>query len=93
MTQEDLEQYIDADRLAYIGRQRQLFDAAKPMLLETYLNEYVAFENGQVLDHDFDEQRLAERVYATYGYRDLLMKQITVEERVYYVGGFRTMQD
>jgi hypothetical protein len=61
------------------------------MLLENYLNEYVAFENGQVLDHDLDEQQLAERVYAKYGYRDLLMKQITTEERVYYVGGFRTI--
>jgi hypothetical protein len=87
MTQEELSKYIDRDRLEYIGRQRQLFDAAKPMLLENYLNEYVAFENGQVLDHDLDEQQLAERVYAKYGYRDLLMKQITLEERVYCVGG------
>jgi hypothetical protein len=96
MTQEELEKYaqvIDRDRLEYISDQRSLFDAAKPGLLEKYLNEYVAFEDGQVLDHDVDEQQLANRVYAKYGYRDLLIKQVIVEEPVYYVGGFRAMQD
>jgi hypothetical protein len=89
MTQEELEKYsqfIDRDRLEYISHQRELFDAAKPVLLKQYLNEYVAFEEGQVLDHDVDEQKLADRVYAKYGYRDLLIKQVTVEEPVYYVG-------
>jgi hypothetical protein len=96
MTQEALEkysQYIDRDRLEYINRQSDLFDAAKPMLLEQYLNQYVAFEDGQVLDHDVDRGKLAERVYAKYGYRDLLMKQVTVKERVYHVGGFRAMRN
>jgi hypothetical protein len=96
MTQEELDkysQYIDRDRLEYIGHQRQLFDEAKPMLLENYLNEYVAFEDGQVLDHDIDEEQLAERIYRKYGDRDLLTKQVTVEERVYYIGGFRAMEN
>jgi hypothetical protein len=96
MTSEDLDkysQYIERDRLEYISRQRQLFDEAKPMLLKQYLNEYVAFEDGQVLDHDMDEQQLAERVYEKYGYRDLLMKQVTMEEAVYYIGGFRAMRN
>jgi hypothetical protein len=96
MTSEDLDkysQYIERDRLEYISRQRQLFDQAKPLLLKQYLDEYVAFEDGRVLDHDVDEQQLAERVYERYGYRDLLMKQVTVEEPVYYIGGFRTTRN
>jgi hypothetical protein len=96
MTKEELDrysQYIDRDRLEYIGHQRQLFDEAKPILLEHYLNEYVAFEDGQVLDHDVDEEKLTERLYVKYGDRDLLTKQVTVEECVYYIGGFRAMQD
>jgi hypothetical protein len=95
MTQEELDrysQYIDRDRLEYIGHQRQLFDEAKPALLEHYLNEYVAFEDGQVLDHDADRVKLAERVYAKYGCRDLLMKQVTEKEHVYYIGGFRSIE-
>jgi hypothetical protein len=93
MTQEELYQFIDRDRLEYLDRQQNLFNAAKPALLEKYLNQYVAFEDGQVLDHDVDDQKLAERVYAKYGYRDLIMQRVTLKERVYYVGGFRMMKD
>jgi hypothetical protein len=93
MTQEELYQFIDRDRLEYLDRQQNLFNAAKPALLEKYLNQYVAFEDGQVLDHDVDDQKLAERVYAKYGYRDLIMQRVTPKERVYYVGGFRMMKD
>jgi hypothetical protein len=93
MTQEELYQFIDRDRLEYLDRQQNLFNAAKPALLEKYLNRYVAFEDGQVLDHDVDDQKLAERVYAKYGYRDLIMQRVTLKERVYYAGGFRMMKD
>jgi hypothetical protein len=96
MTQEELDkysQYIDRDRLEYIDRQQQLFDEARATLFEQYPNEYVAFEDGQVLDHDTDEDKLAERMYAKYGYRDLIIQQVTVEKTVYYVGGFRRIQD
>ncbi|MBE9031925.1 hypothetical protein IQ266_19500 [filamentous cyanobacterium LEGE 11480] len=92
MTTDELAKYIDRDRLAYIEHQRQLFEQAKPNLLEQYSGEYVAFEDNQVLDHDVDRQHLAERVYAKYGYRDLLMQQVTQAERVYSVGGFRVME-
>jgi hypothetical protein len=67
MTAAELErysQYMDRDRLEYIDRQQRLFDEARPELVEDYLNEYVAFEDGQVLDHNVDRVRLAERVYA-----------------------------
>jgi hypothetical protein len=95
MTQEEIAQYspcIDRERLDYMEHQRELFDAAKPGLIEQYLDEYVAFEDGQVLDHDADRQHLAVRIYAKYGYRDLLMRRVNLEERVYSVGGFRTMR-
>jgi hypothetical protein len=93
MIQEELYPLIDPDRLEYIDRQQQLFNEAKPRLLEQYLNEYVAFEDGLILDHDVDDQKLAERVYAKYGYRDLIMQRVTLKERVYYIGGFRMMKD
>jgi hypothetical protein len=40
-----------------------------------------------VLDHDWDERAIVERVYKKYGYRDILMQWVTVEEPVYRVGG------
>jgi hypothetical protein len=96
MTKEELDkysQYIDRDRLEYIDRQQELFDQSRATLFQEYPNEYVAFEDGQVLDHDTDEDRLAGRIYAKYGYRDLIVQQVTVEKTVYYVGGFRRVQD
>jgi hypothetical protein len=94
MTQEELSQYIDRDRLDYLDRQQSLFEATKPELLKNYLNQYVAFEDGQVLDHDWDDRAMAERVYHKYGYRDILMQWVTVDEPVYHVGGaFRSPID
>ena len=89
MTQEEIAKYadIDPERLDYIEHQWARFDAAKPELMGEYLDEYVAFEDGQVLDHDIDRQSLAARIYAKYGYRDLLMRKVSVEERVYSIGG------
>ena len=95
MTQQELamySQYIEPERLKYIEHQQQLFERAKPTLLAQYLNEYVAFEDGQVLDYDRDRQCLTERIYAKYGYRDLLIRKVTLQERVYSVGGFQVMQ-
>lgn len=92
MTQEELYKFIDRDRLEYLDRQQNLFNAAKPALLEKYLNQHVAFEDGQILDHDADDQKLAERVYAKYGYRDLIMQRVALKERVYSVGGFRMLR-
>jgi hypothetical protein len=88
MTKEELDrysQYIDRDRLEYIGHQQQLFDEARPTLFEQYPNEYVAFEDGQVLDHDVDRVKLAERIYARYGCRDLIMQRMTLEKTLYRV--------
>jgi hypothetical protein len=96
MTAEELErysQYVDRERLEYIDRQQQLFDQARLGLVEEYLNEYVAFEDGQVLDHDVNRVRLAERVYAKYGCRDLIMQRVTLEKPLYHVGGFQMMRD
>ena len=87
MLQEKLLQYIDRDRLAFLDRQQSLFDAAKPQLLDLYLNQYVAFEEGQILDHDWDDRVMADRVYKKYGYRDIFMQWVTVDEPVYHVGG------
>jgi hypothetical protein len=96
MTEEELDkysQYFDRDRLIYMDRQQRLFDEARPKLLETYLNQYVAFEDGQVLDHDGDRVELAKRIYAKYGYRDLIMQRVTLHKPVYYIGGFRILRD
>ncbi|MGK7889049.1 MAG: hypothetical protein AB4042_06915 [Leptolyngbyaceae cyanobacterium] len=78
---------LSPERLHYFDQQNNLFAQNKAQLLHQYLGEFVAFENGIVLDHDPDEQTLLSRVYQTYSYRDLLIKQVLAHEPHRSVGG------
>ena len=78
---------VSSERLEYLRSQEQQFEHAKPSLLAHYLDEFVAFEDGQILDHDLDETALLARVYDTYGYRDILIKQVLQHEPQLSVGG------
>lgn len=73
-------QNIDSLRLAYFDKQKALYETMRAELVSKYLGEFIAFEDGQVLDHDLNESNLAERVYKCYGYRDLLIRQVWLEE-------------
>lgn len=78
---------IDVERITHLQQQETLFEQAKPHLLEQYFGEFIAFED-EVLDHDKDEQKLAERVYEKYGYRDILIKQVLHQDPKLFVRGF-----
>ena len=62
--------HLATSRLEYLDRQKNLYESIKPELVDRYLGEFVAFEDGRVLDHDPNERNLIERVYRDYGYRD-----------------------
>lgn len=86
--------HLSADRVEYLRQQEALFEQEKPNLLNQYLEEFVAFEDGQVLDHDRDERLLVQRVYQKYGYRDLLIRRVVTHEPHFSVGGaFTTPQE
>lgn len=82
-----LESNLPPERLNYLRQQESLYEQAKPELLRQYSGEFVAFENGTVLDHDHDERALLRRVYQQQGYRDLLIKQVLRQEPHLSVGG------
>jgi hypothetical protein len=54
---------LEQSRINYLRQQEERFEQEKPKLLQRFLREFVAFENGQVLDHDLSESSLVERVY------------------------------
>lgn len=87
--QTDITPYIAIARLAYLDRQEALFDAAKPQLLTTYRGEFVAFENGIILDHDTNEQTLVQRVFAQRPNQDLLIRQVLEQEPILMIRGAR----
>jgi hypothetical protein len=75
-----MRQDLEDSRYEYFDRQQSLYDQVKPELIQKYLGEFVAFEDGVVLDHDQCELDLLQRVYTKYGYRDLLIKQVWAVE-------------
>ncbi len=83
----DINGHLDAARLEYLDRQKKMYEQMKPELVDRYLGEFIAFEDGRVLDHDRNERDLVERVYRAYGYRDLLIKQVWLEEPHLSVAG------
>ena len=74
-------------RIEYLDRQKNLYESITPELVDRYLGEFVAFEDSRVLDHDPNERNLIERVYRDYGDRDLLIKQVWLEEPHLSVAG------
>jgi hypothetical protein len=79
--------HLETSRLEYLDRQKSLYESVKPELVDRYLGEFIAFEDGRVLDHDLNERSLIERVYRDYGYRDLLIKQVWLKDPHLSVAG------
>ena len=67
---------IEPARIEYLVNQQQLYQAAKIELLPQYRGQYIAFENGIVLDSDLDDRQLMRRLYARYGHRDLFIEYV-----------------
>jgi len=49
--------------------EKRLYEEKKDEYLETYEGEYIALQNGEVIDHDCSFSVLAGRVYAKHGYK------------------------
>jgi hypothetical protein len=67
---------IEPERIEYLLQQQHLYQAAKPQLLGQYEGQYIAFENGVILDSDRDDRQLMPRLYAKYGHRDILVEYV-----------------
>ena len=67
---------IEPARIEYLVNQQQLYQAAKIEILSQYCGQYIAFENGIVLDSDLDDRQLMRRLYARYGHRDIFIEYV-----------------
>ena len=75
-----------------IRRELVVFERMKPELLKTHKDKWVAIHKGELVDFDDDESTLAKRVYGKFGYRTILMKQVTKVEEVYQVNYRRVIE-
>jgi hypothetical protein len=79
-TSQSAQLYPDSEVLQYMERQAAAFEQAKPVLLEQFLNQYVWFEDGRVLDADGDHEALVLRVYGEGEPRPLFVRKVVAVE-------------
>jgi len=72
---------VDPNR-AGMNQNVEAFHALHPTLVETYLGQFVAIHEGQLVDHDSDPISLLQRVRARYPNRVVLRRKVeSVPER------------
>jgi hypothetical protein len=74
-----------AEILAYMEQQAEQFEKNKPQIVEAYLNQYVWFENGQVLDSDPNHETLVLRIYGAGEPRPLFIRKVMAVEPKFLV--------
>jgi hypothetical protein len=64
-------------RQAEMLAQTAVFEARLEELQQTHLGEYVAFHQGELVDHDTDHRQLVQRIKARYPQEVVLIRQVT----------------
>jgi len=69
--------YPDLETYQFIQLQAQLFNQMLPELVSDYQDQYVYFENGQVLASDTDEERLLDFIEEKYGLKPMFIEKVS----------------
>jgi hypothetical protein len=64
---------------AKIEAEKQEFLSQHNQLKETYLGQFIAMHQGQVIDHDQDFEPLHQRIRQKYGREAILIRRVEVE--------------
>jgi hypothetical protein len=72
--------YPTSEVLDYMERQAELFEQSKAQWVEAFLNQYVWFEDGQVLDSDVNHEALVLRIYGDGEPRPAFVKKVVAVE-------------
>jgi hypothetical protein len=75
-TSDTSQPYPPPEVLAYMERQAEQYEEMRSHLIEQYTNQYIWFENGQVLDSDPDHATLVIRAYGDNEPRPLFIKKV-----------------
>ncbi|MBN1145640.1 MAG: hypothetical protein JXA78_00180 [Anaerolineales bacterium] len=76
-----IERYIEDERVKQIDREQAAFEAQHPALLEQYAGQYIAMQDGKVVDHDSDRAALGRRVRTHFGDQVVLITPVLDEAR------------
>jgi hypothetical protein len=72
--------YPAPELMTYMEKQAELFEKAKPQLLEQFLDRYVWFEDEQVRDSDVNHETLVLRIYGEGEPRPLFIRKVVITE-------------
>ena len=75
-----------------LARDVAAYNEMKAELVRTSKNKWVAILDGKLVDMAGDEKTLIDRVYAKFGDRTMLIRQVTATERVYHVNSPRVVR-
>lgn len=67
------------ERRAEMLAQTAVFEARLAELRQTHLGEYVAFHEGELVDHDADHHQLSQRIKVRFPNAIVLIRQVTAE--------------
>lgn len=84
LAEEWLRQQYQALRREQLAAQTKRFWANHSLLYQRYPNQYVAFYDDGVVDHDDDVRALALRVRSSYGNLPVVIAQVTPEPVTQY---------
>ena len=68
------------------------FDQHRQELVPQYQDQYVAILNGAIVDYDPAFEKLAERIYSKYGYRDFVMQKVKANANPYRIDSPRLVR-
>lgn len=73
---EIIDLYPNKKSFDYIKKQQEKFNNIDKILLEKYKGQFIYFENGKILDSDFAEEKLIQRVMEKVGYRSVFITKV-----------------
>lgn len=70
-------EFLDKLEVRILQAESEAFIQMHTQLMSTYLGQYVAVHNGEVIDHDVDARSLHIRVRRKYGKTPILIREMT----------------
>jgi antitoxin (DNA-binding transcriptional repressor) of toxin-antitoxin stability system len=70
-------------QLSALQKEREAFHRLRDQLLKTHRGQFVAVLDGQVVDSDVDNCKLAQRVYNKFGYVPIYIQRVEEKPTVY----------
>jgi hypothetical protein len=67
----------DDENAALFEAEKKAFWALRGQLLDQYEGQYVAIQQGRVVDHDTDKLKLGLRVYRRFGYQPIYVQLVS----------------